>query len=329
MIQLSALFEVRYGVNLELNALKQNPGGINFVSRTATNNGVSARVEPLPGVDPIPAGVLSVAGGGSVLETFLQPEPFYSGRDLYYLTPKTQITDQQKLYYCCCIRANKYRYNYGRQANRTLKEILLPSQEDIPSWVHTIDANGQGSIARPAAATTVTLPPAKQWKAFRMTDLFEVKKGRRIIKAKLAPGAVPFITAIDNNNSLREYFSGPPIFSPNTLTVPYNGNGVAEAFYQPAAYWACDDVNVLQPKFPLTPAIGLFLATLIRREKYRFSYGRKWHKERMEASTISLPVQSDGTPDWALMEKFIRTLPFSSQLDTTKRGHLTFSSPTR
>lgn len=129
------LFDVVYGVNLELNRLELDPNGINFVSRTAKNNGVSAKVKRLDNVTPIPAGMITVAGGGSVMESFLQPEEFYSGRDLYYLNPKIDLSDQEKIYYCVCLRANKYRFNYGRQANRTLKSILIPSRNEIPDWV--------------------------------------------------------------------------------------------------------------------------------------------------------------------------------------------------
>lgn len=136
MQKVSDIFDVKYGVNLELNALHQAKDGVNFVSRTAKNNGVSAKVERLPNIEPIPAGTISVAGGGSVMESFLQTEPYYSGRDLYYLTAKTNLSDQEKLYYCACLRANKYRYNYGRQANRTLKDILIPSPNEIPKWVY-------------------------------------------------------------------------------------------------------------------------------------------------------------------------------------------------
>lgn len=135
LVKLSELFDVKYGVNLELNKLEQDPEGINFVSRSAQNNGVSAKVKRLVDVEPIEAGVLTVAGGGSVLETFVQPEPFYSGRDLYYLRPLVAMSLPQKLYYCMCIRANKYRYNYGRQANRTLREIRVPTMDEIPVWV--------------------------------------------------------------------------------------------------------------------------------------------------------------------------------------------------
>jgi len=34
--------------------------------------------------------------------------------------------------------------------------------------------------------------------------------------------------------------------------------------------------TVLYPKFKNAPAISLFLCTLIRQEKYRYNYGRKW-----------------------------------------------------
>ena len=69
------LFSVRYGVNLELNALIRDPCGVNFVSRTSKNNGVSAKVRPLPHIAPLPAGTITVAGGGSVMEAFLQISP--------------------------------------------------------------------------------------------------------------------------------------------------------------------------------------------------------------------------------------------------------------
>jgi len=130
LVSLDRLFDVVYGVNLELNKLVQDENGINFVSRTAKNNGVSAKVKPLSSIEPIKGDVLSVAGGGSVLETFLQTEPFYSGRDLYYLKPKFNFSKAILLFYCVFIRANMYRYNYGRQANRTLKLLILPKLND-------------------------------------------------------------------------------------------------------------------------------------------------------------------------------------------------------
>jgi hypothetical protein len=135
-VPLHALFDPIYGSNMELNKLTLDDDGVNFVSRTARNNGVSAKVRKVEGLDPIEGGVLTVAGGGSVLATFLQMEPFYSGRDLYYLRPKQDFTVDELLFYCSCIRANMFRYSYGRQANRTLKDLPLPARSAIPAWVY-------------------------------------------------------------------------------------------------------------------------------------------------------------------------------------------------
>lgn len=126
------LFEVRYGINMELNACieaeETDETAINFVARTESNNGVSARVKLIEGKEPQPAGLITCAGGGSVLSTFLQKEPFYSGRDLYLLIPRNPMSKEAKLFCITVIKANKYRYSYGRQANVTLPhlELMLP-----------------------------------------------------------------------------------------------------------------------------------------------------------------------------------------------------------
>lgn len=80
----------------------------------------------------------------------------------------------------------------------------------------------------------------------------------------------------------------------------YNGS-IGEAFYQEDDFWASDDVNVLYPKFDLNKEIALFIIPLIENEKFRFSFGRKWHKERMEQSILILPVDECGQPDWDYM----------------------------
>lgn len=132
LVKISDLFFVQYGVNLELVNLdqcsKDDKDAIYFVSRTENNNGVSAIVRKILDIDPNPGHTLSVAGGGSVLSTFYQPLPYYSGRDLYVLIPKTEMGITEMLFYAYCIRLNKYKYNYGRQANKTLKDILVPAQ---------------------------------------------------------------------------------------------------------------------------------------------------------------------------------------------------------
>lgn len=312
MNKIFELFQVVYGNSLELNKLERDDDGINFVSRTATNNGVSAKVKRLSEIEPFNSNIITVALGGSVLATFLQPEPFYTSYHIYCLTPLFNLSLNELMFYCVCIRANKFRYNYGRQANRTLRDLLVPSISEIPDWVSNIQNIGYESLIIPLVSTPIKFDPTN-WKSFSFDELFEIKKGKRLTKSNMKPGNTPFIGSTDSNNGVTNYINQKANHEGNTITVTYNGS-VAEAFYQPIPYFACDDVNVLYPKFELNPYIGLFITTVIRKEKFRFNYGRKWHVDRMKTSIIKLPIMPDGNLDLEFMEKYIKGLPFSSAI---------------
>ena len=75
---------------------------------------------------PLPAGCLTVALGGTVLETFVQDEPFYTAYHVAVLTPKYAMSLADKLHFAGAIRLHKFRYNYARQANRTVRDLVLP-----------------------------------------------------------------------------------------------------------------------------------------------------------------------------------------------------------
>ncbi len=139
--QVKELFNVKYGINMELKACtetrKDDPEAIAFVARTSENNGVSAFVKCEEGKTPQPAYTITVAGGGSVLSTFLQIRPFYSGRDLYLLIPKHEISNYGKLFIVTVLQVEKYRFNYGRQANKTLSDLNLHlpiTSDGKPDW---------------------------------------------------------------------------------------------------------------------------------------------------------------------------------------------------
>lgn len=312
----SDIFNVRYGHSLELNAIKQVPAGegVAFVSRQMGRNGISAYVAPIDDLEPAPAGDVSCAlGGNGVLTTYIQEAPFYCGRDVAILRAKTPLTKQQTLFYCLCIKRNRFRYNYGRQANKTLAKLLVPSVDEIPAWVAEVDLD-QIKEAR-GSLTDAKLPAIapNNWRPFRYDALFDIKKGQRLTKHDMAEGGTPFIGAIESDNGYRQFVNAAPNHEAGTITVSYNGS-VGEAFYQSAPFWASDDINVLYPKFDMSAYVAMFLCALIRREKFRFSYGRKWHLGRMKESIIRLPVDLTGEPDWAFMEDYIKSLPYSKSI---------------
>lgn len=318
--KLIELFDVTYGNKLDFNKMKiasKISDAINFVGRSSENHGVVARVAPIDGIMPFEAGLITVAlGGTKLLASFVQMYPFYTAQNVAVLKPLQEMSFAEKLFVCLAIRHNRFRYSaFGREANRTLRSLLIPEPAEFPEWVKhekTVSVTGLDTSASPAPSPQIQ---SQDWQWFAYDNLFSIDRGRGPRKKDLdGTGSVPFITAIDSNNGLSGFTNMEPRHPGNTISVNRNGNGVAEAYYQPTPFCSTEDVHIFTPKFTMNTYIALFLVTLIRREKYRFSYGRKWGIERMKSSKIKLPVTSDGNPDWNYMEHYIKTLPFSASV---------------
>lgn len=174
----------------------------------------------------------------------------------------------------------------------------------------------QNIIKQSKSADIVMLPSVQNWKDFTYQELFDLTRGRggKAGDADAAPGTNMYIGASDENNGVTIYTSLPTTELANTISVANNGS-VGAAFYQPEPYLASSDVTVLSLKnHKLTPAIAMFLITLIRQERNKVNYGRKWGISRMKEDIISLPATGQGEPDWDLMERYINSLPYSKYL---------------
>ncbi len=300
------LFDIEYGHSLSLNKLKQTDAayGIAFVSRTARNNGVSAWVERIPDVEPLPAGLLTVSlrSRNHPLATFVQPRTFYCGYHIFALRPKNEMSLEEKLWWANCIEANRYRYNFGRQANRSLADLVLPD-EPAP-WVAEAAAP---TFERVRSEQRAAERPTTGWRLYLIGDFFELYRGRNVLKRNMRPGPTAYVSASALNNGVSAWSDEEPDFPGGQITVCSNGS-VGQSFFQPDPFIASGDVTILVPKFEMNEALGLFLCTVISAERYRFNYGRKWVTSRMRDSAIHLPAKDDGTPDWQLMEGYVVSL---------------------
>jgi len=147
-----------------------------------------------------------------------------------------------------------------------------------------------------------------EYKEFRIGDLFEVKKGKRLTQANMIPGTIKFVGATsENNGETARIWNTKYLHAANTITVTYNGS-VGEVFYQDEPFWASDDVNVLYPKFEMTVQQALYIMTAIQRLRGKYSYTHKWVKEFLENDMILLPVATSGKPDYAYMRERISEL---------------------
>jgi hypothetical protein len=318
MKKLNEIFEIKSGNKLDLNKMKKmadKKNSVNFVSRTAKNNGVSSNVANIDDILPFEAGNITVALGGSVLSSFVQVEPFYTGQNVAVLL-NNDLSVKENIFYCIAIKRNAYRYQAcGREANRTLADLLVPSIEDIPDWVNELEIENPQEYFSPINEKQNIKLEYDKWMPFKYKDLFNIGRGRGPRKKDLTgDGNVPFISASEQNNGLTGFTTNKAIHSGGVISVVRNGNSVASAFYQENDFCSTEDVHIFDPKFQLNKYIALFICTLIRKEKYRFNYGRKWSISRMLESEIRLPVKDNAEPDYEFMENYIKSLSYSSGL---------------
>jgi len=318
LVPLSDIFDIIYGNQLDFNKMVvDDESPVNFICRSSANLGVMAKVKRLK-INPFEAGHITVTLGGTyLLSCFVQPAPFYTAQNIKVLSAKDKgMSFWQKLFYCKCIAANRFKYSsHGREANRSLDTLFVPAYSEVPDWVNEMGDIESHSSYRldPLSEIPIDLN-GKEWAWFPYCQLFDIERGKGARKKDIVEdGTTPFITSVEFNNGLIGYVNDEPKHKGNVLTVNRNGS-VGEAFYQLIPFCSTEDVHVFNPKFSLNPFIAIFLLPLIKMEKFRYSYGRKWGLERMRNSTIKLPVDPEGKPDWSFMESFVRSLPFSSNI---------------
>lgn len=302
----------------------QVDGDIAYISSTKKNNGIDNYISP-PDFMTIYSNAITLNNSGSVGYCFYHPYNFVASDHctiIKILDDKVKLNNYIALFLKPIIEAMKVKYNFAREISdeRLAKEkINLPAtKKGVPDWAYmesfiktiSIDINFNKQIPKIKKSNEINV---SKWKEFTLDYLFEIKKGKRLTKEDFIEGNTPFIGAIDSNNGYREFIGQEPIHEGNTITVNYNGS-VAEAFFQYSPFWASDDVNVLYPRFKMNQYSALFITSIIKMEKFRFNYGRKWNLERMTISTIKLPVDKKGTPDFEFMENYMKALPYSNSI---------------
>lgn len=182
------------------------------------------------------------------------------------------------------------------------------------------------------------------WKMFDFVKVFKIEKGFYNKKPESSGyGSIPFLGAVDNNNGVTEHYTLEEIesasktgdepnhplekklFEGHAVCVTNNGS-VGYAYYQEDQFTCSHDVNPLyRIDEPFNMYTGLFVASIIMYDRYRWGYGRKWRPERMVKSQLKLPIcrNLDGSPiidekhrfsedgfipDWQWMEDYIKSL---------------------
>ena len=132
------------GNKFDKNKMTHNNPCYNFVSRTATNNGMSDDVED-NGAELYPAGNRTCAFGGSIGSTFVQPKPYYTGQNVGVITLPDNVSEEAKVYFAISLeKMCKCKYvAFADEINKHFKTdltVVLPVIENSnPNHEYTVD----------------------------------------------------------------------------------------------------------------------------------------------------------------------------------------------
>ena len=146
---------------------------------------------------------------------------------------------------------------------------------------------------------------------WRVNDLFFVKSGDiHAMNKELDPGETPLISCGDVDNGFVGNFTIPvDKRHERCLTVAYNGRPLMTKFH-PYEFGTKDDVAVLKPRLELQDATLLFVAASLNRLQWRYSYGRKCFRQKLQGVEILLPMTSDGDIDEDLILTLFADIPY-------------------
>ncbi|MCL1881066.1 MAG: restriction endonuclease subunit S [Oscillospiraceae bacterium] len=202
--------------------------------------------------------------------------------------------------------------------------IKLPvDYNDSPNWEFM--ERYIKSLHHKSITTTVTknkhlqLNP-NEWGEFRIGQFFTVKRGSRIVRNKdyftfqTNDYCYNVITSTKLNNGVDGYYHS--FNCPKNSIVCCGEAGGMFTTYQPTECWVMDRARTFKPKkdVPINKNIGLFLATIFNQNQYKYSYGRTPNPQGIEQTIIKLPVNKEKSPDWAYMESYIKSLPYSDRI---------------
>jgi len=318
MEKLSEIFKISYWTKFDFNKMEvcenNDLDWINFIWRTWKNNWIVSRVKEFEDKKPLKAWQITVALWWSILSTFLQLEDFYTGQNIAVLTSKNDLSERELFYYCMCISKNKFRYwAFWREANTTLKDLLIPSIEEIPDFVYDSKIPDYSDIKESLNKEKLSLDN-KKFEYFEVKDLFEVKGTKTTKKEVLEESwnwGAPYITTQSTNNWVYWFYN---IATEKWFVLTIDSAVTGFCSYQEKDFSASDHVEKLTPKFEINKYIWIFLTTIINKEQYRYNYWRKFNQERIKNTKIKLPVDDSWNPDFQFMENYIKSLSYSKYL---------------
>ncbi len=304
-----------------------NNNGISYISRTNLNNGVESIVE---NKDFKLNKGNAITFGGENATFFYQPNKYIAGNNISYIESE-KINKHTGLFIQRILNKSilgaGFGYGKGLIGSRVEKRIILlptnskgePDYVFMESFMKQKEVDKKEKYQHYIAKRIEQLKDFKEtqslknkeWKEFFIEDIFLIKAGKRLTKADMIKGVLPFIGASDSNNGITNFvLNKNSSLDSNVLGVNYNGS-VVENFYHPYKAIFSDDVKRLSLKeVEGNEFLYLFIKTMILKQKSKFQYAYKFNEARMLRQKLLFPIDKNGKIDYDYMENYIKKIEY-------------------
>ena len=364
--KLSSIFTINNGKGITKEEIEENEGYFTVVQSGEENNGVLGKISreycEMMNYTFCDDPCLTVARSGSAGFVSFQIDGCVVGDSAkILLLDKSVASVEIYVFLQTLLSANRFKYAYGRKVTESkyMNEVIkLPIQfaEDgtplidatkrysddgfIPNW------KWMENYIKTLHHRPLTTRNAKSNKAINIDTWQDFEFGKLISKIYKAKAhnkddltetnnplsSIRYITRTAENNgcelivSLNDIDSD-TIEEANAITI---GDTTATCFYQDEKFIAGDHMVVVRANW-LNKARALFILSILRKEQYKYSYGRAFLMDRIKSTTLKLPIvhNDDGTPyvdethkfsddgyvpDWTFMENYIKSLPYGDRI---------------
>ncbi|EAL5963248.1 hypothetical protein DSN88_04440 [Campylobacter jejuni] len=152
-----------------------------------------------------------------------------------------------------------------------------------------------------------------EWREFKISEIFDrIEKGKCKnfnTETKINNKGISFLSATINNNGVSEFVDS------NTLRqkgncIMFINQGDGGAGY--SVYKYEDFISTTSNSFGYAKWInkytGLFVACILCRFKYKYSFGYGRTEQRLKNDKIMLPIDSKGNPNYSFMESYMKEI---------------------
>lgn len=316
--QIKEVFDFYRGKRLR--SIDRVKGSVEYYSASKVNNGMTDKIS-----NPMFTDVNKIIFT-SFGDCFYVANEFTASDEIIILSPKQKELDVYVAFFLVSVlRQLKWKYSFGRKAftNRFQNEFIkLPVNDKREiDWDFMVQYVKQRlkyiQYQKSIVAKETGLLNTAKYKEFNITDLFTVRGSKKsFTKHDVVAGRYLYITTSNKNNGASGTSS---IFTEQGNVITVDSATEGKCFYQPDKFIGSDHVEVLEPKnFQLNKYLGMYFATILNLELFRYSFGRKRAQKRMITGTIYLPYQLDNNqkpqPDLEFMENYIKHLPYSKYI---------------